>query len=100
MVPGVFFVARESYRFLFFWLSYIYNNKILFQWRINDEFLSKFMKYFDDIIKDLTEIEKDVIIKKYKYGYSGSEIANMNGISRQAIYKTHFRALSKTRKLL
>lgn len=55
---------------------------------------------FEDIIRDLTQIERDVIVKKYKYNYSGAEIANMNGVSRQAIHKTHIRALSKMRSLL
>lgn len=53
---------------------------------------------FDDIIKTLTHAEKDIIFKKYKLNYSDAEIARMKGISRQAIYKTHVRALSKIKK--
>lgn len=55
---------------------------------------------FDDIIKTLTHAEKDIIFKKYKLNYSDAEIARMKGISRQAIYKTHVRALSKIKKIL
>lgn len=55
---------------------------------------------FEDIIKTLTDAEKDIIIKKYKHNYSEAEIARMKGISRQCIHKTHIRALSKMKKIL
>ncbi len=55
---------------------------------------------FKDIISMLSEKEKDLIIKKYKFNYSEAEIARIKGVSRQAIHKTHVRALSKLKKLL
>lgn len=55
---------------------------------------------FEDIIKTLSDTEKDMIFKKYKLNYSEAEIARMKGISRQAIHKTHIRALSKIKKTL
>ncbi|MGL5714679.1 MAG: RNA polymerase sigma factor [Paraclostridium sp.] len=55
---------------------------------------------FEDCIKNLTEIEKDTIFKRYQLNYSEAEIGRMKGISRQAVHKTHVRALSKMKKLL
>ena len=55
---------------------------------------------FEDLIKNLTDIEKNVIINKYKFNYAEAEIARMKGISRQAVHKTHIRALSKMKNLL
>ena len=55
---------------------------------------------FEDLINGLTDIEKDVIIKIYKFNYSKAEVAKINGVSRQAIHKTHDRALSKIKKTL
>ena len=55
---------------------------------------------FEDIIKTLTDTEKDIIFNKYQLNYSEAEIARMKGISRQAVHKTHVRALSKIKILL
>lgn len=44
--------------------------------------------------------EKTVIILKYKYGFSTSEIAKKNKVSVQAVYKLEKHALNKLRKLL
>ncbi len=55
---------------------------------------------FEDIIKILTDTEKYVIIKKYKFNYSEIEISRMKSVSRQAIHKTHVRALYKIKKSL
>lgn len=55
---------------------------------------------FENIIRGLTDIEKDIIIKKYKLNYSEAEIARDKCVSRQAIHKTHSRALLKMKKLL
>ena len=55
---------------------------------------------FADIIKALTDTEKDIILKKYKLNYSEAEIARMKGVSRQAIHKTHIRALSKIKNII
>lgn len=78
------------------------NNKILLEEsyinNADDNYFSNIV--FEDIINGLTDIEKDVIIKKYKFNYSEAEIARMKGVSRQAIHKTHIRALAKVKKLL
>ncbi|WP_278475222.1 sigma-70 family RNA polymerase sigma factor [Megamonas funiformis] len=55
---------------------------------------------FLNLLKDLTDKERNVIINKYKYGFSVSEIAKKNKVSVQAVYKLEKRALNKLRKLL
>lgn len=55
---------------------------------------------FLNLLKDLTDKERNVIINKYKYGFSTSEIARKNKVSVQAIYKLEKHALNKLRKLL
>lgn len=52
----------------------------------------------DTLINKLTKKEKTVIILKYFYEYSDVEIANIFGVSRQAINKTKNRALNKMKK--
>lgn len=51
--------------------------------------------HFEEMISHLTELEKKIIEKKYKHGYSNSDRANSRNISRQAVYKTHKRAIEK-----
>lgn len=53
----------------------------------------------EDMIKDLTPKEKMVIRKVYIQNFKESEIAKELTLSRQAIHKTHKRALNKLRKL-
>lgn len=53
---------------------------------------------FEDMIDILTELEKDIINKIYNLGYYEAEIARYYNVSRQAINKTHKRALSKIQK--
>ena len=55
---------------------------------------------FLNLLKDLTAKEKTVIILKYKYGFSTSEIAKKYKVSVQAVYKLEKHALNKLRKLL
>lgn len=55
---------------------------------------------FINLLKDLTAKEQNVIIQKYKYGFSTSEIAKKNNVSVQAIYKLEKNALKKLKKLL
>lgn len=50
-----------------------------------------------DLLKDLTEIERKVIILKYMYMMKDSEIAILNNISRQAVNQAKNRAISKLR---
>ena len=55
---------------------------------------------FLNLLKDLTDKERNVISNKYKYGLAVSEIAKKNKGSVQAVYKLEKRALNKLRKLL
>lgn len=91
--------------------QYIYLNKInykvmskemaLEETYINNGYDNCFSNIiFEDIIKTLTDTEKDIIFNKYQLNYSEAEIARMKGISRQAVHKTHVRALSKIKILL
>lgn len=52
------------------------------------------------MLKDLTDKEQNVIIQKYKYGFSTSEIAKKSNVSVQAVYKLEKNALKKLKKLL
>lgn len=63
--------------------------------KVYDDDFSDIM--FDNMIIPLTDLEKDVIIKKYKLSYRESEIAMINEVSKQAIHKTSKRAISKLR---
>ena len=91
--------------------QYIYLNKINYKVKSNEMILEEtdinnrddncFSNIiFEDLIKNLTEREKDMIFKRYKLNYSEAEIGRMKGISRQAVHKTHVRALSKMTNLL
>lgn len=53
---------------------------------------------FYDMIKNLTDIEKNTIIKIYLYNLSEAEIAREMNVSRQAVSKCHKKALNKLRK--
>lgn len=55
---------------------------------------------FFNLLKDLTDKKRNVIISKYKYGFSISEIAKKNKVSVQAIYKLEKHALNKLRKII
>ncbi|CEK40048.1 sigma-70 family RNA polymerase sigma factor [Paraclostridium sordellii] len=55
---------------------------------------------FEDIIKDLTQNEKNIIRKIYLDRLRESEISRELNISRQAVNKTHLRALEKLKKLI
>lgn len=84
------------------------NNELTFINEINYENMTNCIsedKTFSDLefislLKDLTDKEQNVIIQKYKYGFSTSEIAKKNKVSVQAIYKLEKHALNKLRKLL
>lgn len=91
--------------------QYIYLNKINYKVKSNEMALEETYinngddncfsnVIFEDLIKNLTEIEKDTIFKRYKQNYSEAEIGRIKGISRQAVHKTHIRALSKMKNLL
>lgn len=91
--------------------QYIYLNKINYKVKSNEMALEETYinngddncfsnVIFEDLIKNLTEIEKETIFKRYKQNYSEAEIGRIKGISRQAVHKTHIRALSKMKNLL
>lgn len=54
---------------------------------------------FEDIIKDLTEKEKNILRKIYLYKLNESEVSRELNISRQAVNKAHLRSLSKLKKI-
>lgn len=84
------------------------NNELTFINEINYENMTNCIsedKTFSDLefislLKDLTDKEQNVIIQKYKYGFSTSEIAKKNNVSVQAVYKLEKNALKKLKKLL
>ena len=53
----------------------------------------------NDIIKSLTIKEQNVIKNIYLNNKSESEVGRKLGVSRQAIHKTHVRALNKIKKI-
>lgn len=53
---------------------------------------------FNDMIKNLTDAEKDIFYKKYVLNYLDSEIAKSKNITRQAVHKAHKNAIKKLRK--
>lgn len=53
---------------------------------------------FNDMIKNLTNSEKDIFYKKYVLNYLESEIAKSKNITRQAVNKAHKNAIKKLRK--
>lgn len=83
------------------------NNELTFINEINYENMTCISedKTFSDLefislLKDLTDKEQNVIIQKYKYGFSTSEIAKKSNVSVQAVYKLEKNALKKLKKLL
>ena len=55
--------------------------------------------FFNDIIKNLTENEQNILRKIYIEGLNESEISRCLNISRQAVNKTHLRALKKLKRI-
>lgn len=55
--------------------------------------------FFDDLIKNLKDVEKDILIKRYKLDYSDQEIATLRGVSRQSVCKIRTNALKKLKKV-
>lgn len=53
-----------------------------------------------DMFKNLTNYEKTILTQIYIYNFKESEIARDLKVSRQAINKTHKRALSKLKSLI
>lgn len=55
---------------------------------------------FYDLLNNLTDKEKNVIIYKYIYSYSDTEIGKQRHVSRQYIHKVHKRALEKVKEVI
>lgn len=72
--------------------SEIYLDNYISNIKLDEEF-----EYFifNETIKILTEKERDVIKNIYLYGFTEAQIGRARNISRQAIHKTHTRALNK-----
>jgi RNA polymerase sigma factor (sigma-70 family) len=56
--------------------------------------------FISDIGKYLTKYEFNIIFMIYSYGYSISELAEIEGVTRQAVNQAKNRALSKLKDLL
>lgn len=53
-----------------------------------------------DVLKTLTDEQKNVVKLRYCCGFSCSEIADFKGVSRQSVSQTKKRALDKMKTLL
>lgn len=74
--------------------SELYLNESIINIKQNEEFDNVI---FNDMIKILTEKEKEIVSKIYQYDFTEAQIGRDKKISRQAIHKTHARALNKLR---
>jgi len=52
------------------------------------------------LLSSLVPLQREVVIRKFIYGFSDSEIAKQLGVSRQAINRAKNRALENLRKIL
>lgn len=55
---------------------------------------------FNDLIRNLSETQKNIIILRYAHCFSDNDIANQLNISRQAVCKSRKLALNKIKKSL
>lgn len=78
-----------------------YNNEILNNEYLNyhDYELLKSDLIFYDMIKTLSDNEKNILVKKYINHLNESDIAKKCNTSRQYINRTHKKALDKLRKI-
>ena len=53
-----------------------------------------------EVINNLGEIDKDIIIYKYGAGYSLKEVAELMRLNYDAVIKRHQRALKKVKEVL
>lgn len=72
----------------------LYLNESIINNKQNEQF-DKVM--LNDMMKILTEKEKEIISKIYINGFTEAQIGRDKKISRQAVHKTHERALKKLR---
>lgn len=73
------------------------NNDLIFNYKGYEDSFNNII--FHDMIKDLSISEKNIINKRYVYNLSEADIARELNISRQAVHKTHKRALTKLKKI-
>lgn len=108
------FFTEDKYAFSYICKSlknkYIHlntNEYLLYNKETNNDLILNYKGYedtfnniiFHDMIKDLSISEKNIINKKYVYNLSEADIARELNISRQAVHKTHKRALSKLKNI-
>ncbi|MBO3444971.1 sigma factor-like helix-turn-helix DNA-binding protein [Clostridium sp. CCUG 7971] len=108
------FLKEDKYVFSYIYKSirnkYLKLNKRDYKIYIKEISSDNFLEYngynymnsnimFYDIIKNLTDTEKNIIIKIYLDNLSEADIAREMNISRQAINKQHKKALNKLRKV-
>lgn len=69
---------------------------------LNSSYTEKELEFIEilDMFKNLTDYERNVLIQIYIYNFKESEIARNLKVSRQAINKTHKKALSKLKNLI
>ena len=53
-----------------------------------------------DILHNLTESQRKILLLEYISGYSNAEIARKLGVTRQAVFRCKKRAMKKTKKEL
>lgn len=105
---------NDKYVFLYILKSlknkYIYINKKSYERYSNELLNNEYLNYHDyeslesdivfyDMIKFLSDVEKNILIKKYIGNLSESDIARKFNTSRQYINRTHKKALNKLRKM-
>lgn len=59
-----------------------------------------FSSEISEILLNLNEIDKDIIIYRYGAGYTLKEIASLMNLDRELVYKRHQRALEKLKSVL
>ncbi|SMC29110.1 toxin-associated regulator BotR [Clostridium acidisoli DSM 12555] len=89
--------------------KYHKNNRITYNSLLTDIEIDKNFSYntidnssliFDDLIVNLSEKQKKIIIMRYKYCLTDYEIASSLHVSRQAVHKNRVAALNKLHKSL
>ena len=108
------FFKEDKYAFSYIYKSlrnkYIYLNKkgyALYCNEINNDEVLNYNGYedifndviFNDMIRELSIAEQNIINKKNIYNLSEADIARELNISRQAVHKTHKRVLNKLKNI-
>ena len=91
--------------------EYIRISKFIFLHKTEREFVDFCLTYdifpdeenkmlFADILKSLTQKQRECVLLRFYGGYSSTEIAERFGISRQAVHRLQKRALDKLREVM